>query len=160
VLERCGLAGNDRVTCLGDPANQAAIDKAKLKLETLVTNKCGNRDPVPNTPYCCKTGMANACVVSSSRVDCETNLGGTVQEGKVCGVGNTCDPLTGGGQDLTWWSTCPTDDTCTGALTTRADLVSCVEDMVDQRTQALLCIQFPSGWPCPPDASPSGAFIE
>src|SRR6185369_9158537 len=54
VLEKCGLAGNDRATCLGDPVVQAGIDKSKLKLETLIKNKCGaNRDPIPDPPFCC-----------------------------------------------------------------------------------------------------------
>jgi hypothetical protein len=154
VLEKCGLLGHDRATCLADLLNQEAIQKAQTKLNTLVADKCGNRDPVPSTPYCCRTGTGQtmACMVSTSRDDCTMNLSGQVMEGKVCNLGTSnCDSLMGAGQKLTWWSTCPTEDTCTGTLTTRDDLVACVENMADQRAQALLCIQFPTGWPCPAD---------
>ncbi len=160
VLEKCGLLGHDRATCLADALNQAALDKARLKLETLVKDKCGNRDPVPSIPFCCKTGNPmNVCSASSSRDDCVNNLSGTVMENKFCDGTNHCASLMGGGQKLTWWSTCPNQSTCTGALTTRDDMLSCIESVADERTQALLCIQFPSGWDCPVE-SPSGAFLD
>ncbi len=161
VLEKCGLLGNDRTTCLADLENQEKIAKSELKLETLIKNKCGaNRDPIPDPPFCCRTGMGNACMLATSRDDCTMNLGGDVQEGKLC-VAGSCDPVGGGNQKITWWSTCPREDTCTGALTTLDDLIDCVDATVDEITDELLCIQFASGWgPCPPDASPSGAFLE
>ena len=153
VLEKCGLASRTRVDCLSDLAVQASIDKSELKLETLVKNKCGNRAPAPSTPFCCKTGgPGNACTAAATRDDC-TAGGGTVQENKVCGMDNTCDPVPGG-QKLAWWSTCPISDTCPGtALTTLDDLIDCVDATVDEITDELLCIQFATGWgPCPPDA--------
>jgi hypothetical protein len=82
VLEKCGLLGSDRATCLADLAVQEGITKSQVKLETGIKNKCGNRDPIPDPPFCCRTGMGNACSVATSRADCEDNLGGNVQEGK------------------------------------------------------------------------------
>jgi hypothetical protein len=162
VLEKCGLLGHDRATCLADLLNQAALDKARLKLETVVKNKCGaNRDPVPSTPYCCKTGNPmNVCTAAStSRDDCTNNLNGTVMEGKECDGTNHCASLMSGGQKLTWWSTCPNESTCTGALVTQDEMLTCIENIADERAQALLCIQFPAGWDCPVE-SPSGAFLD
>jgi hypothetical protein len=155
ALEKCGLLGHDRAFCEADPAVQAEIAKAGLKLDTLVRNKCGNRDPVVDPPFCCSTGQANACTASTSRSECESNLGGTVQEGKTCGVGNTCDPAGGPNQRITWWSTCPKNDTCDATLDTLDELISCANATAEETAAELLCLQFPSGWgPCPPDAGP------
>ena len=152
VLEKCGLLGNDRTTCLADLAVQEGITKSQVKLETGIKNKCGNRDPIPDPPFCCRTGMGNACSVAADRTDCEVNLNGTVQEGKTCNAG-TCDPVGGGNQVITWWSTCPRNDTCDGTLDTLDELITCVDDTADEIAAELLCIQFPTGWgPCPPDA--------
>jgi hypothetical protein len=160
AYEKCGLlAGSNQVTCTADLGVQAAIQKAQLKLQTYIKNKCGNRAPVPNPPFCCKTGMANACVAAASRTDCTNNLGGTVQEDKTCGVSNTCDPVMGPNQKITWWSTCPQKATCTGDNLTLDNLISCVDQSAQQISGEMLCIQFPSGWTCPADASPSGAFV-
>jgi hypothetical protein len=160
ILERCGLSGMTRSDCLADLAVQAKIDKAELKLETLIKKKCGNRDPVPSTPFCCRSGMGNACVAAATREDCEL-MGGDVQDNKECGVDNACHPSQGG-QKLTWWSTCPISNTCPGTtLATLDDLIDCVDATVDEIADELLCIQFPTGWgPCPPDGSPSGAFLD
>jgi hypothetical protein len=149
VFEKCGLAGNSRAFCEADLVVQAAIDKAELKLETAIKNKCGNRDPVPSTPWCCRTGVMNQCTaLPATREDCELG-GGTVQENKVCGGANTCDNAPGG-QKLTWWSTCPRSDTCPGtALVTLEDLIECVDETADELAQHMLCVQFPAGWDCP-----------
>jgi hypothetical protein len=161
VLEKCGLLGNDRATCLADLEVQAALDKSELKLETLIENKCGNRDPVPDPPFCCRTGTGNMCTAAASRDDCEMNLGGTVQNGKTCNAG-TCDPVTGGNQKITWWSTCPRNDSCDGTLDTLEELIDCVDETAEEIADELLCIQFATGWgPCPGDAgSPSPAFVD
>jgi hypothetical protein len=159
VYEKCGLLGSDRATCLGDPLVQAGIVKSQTKLETVIRNKCGNRDPVPDPPYCCRTNpMGQQCVLSASRDDCEMNLAGTVIEGKTCNAGS-CDPVGGGNQIITWWSTCPIDDTCDGTLDTLDELIACVDASAEEAAAELLCIQFASGWPCP-TGSPSGAFLD
>ncbi len=103
--------------------------------------------------------MGNSCTVAADRTDCEMNLGGTVQEGKTCNAG-TCSPVGGGNQRITWWSTCP-ENACDGTLDTLNELISCVDTTAEDVAQELLCIQFPTGWPCPADTdSPSPAFVE
>jgi hypothetical protein len=160
VLEKCGLLGSDRTTCLADLKVQEGITKSQDKLETGIKNKCGNRDPIPDPPFCCRTGMGNACSVATDRTNCEVDLGGTVQEGKTCNAGS-CDPVGGGNQVITWWSTCPRNDTCDGTLDTLDELITCVDDTAEEIAAELLCIQFASGWgPCPVDASPSSAFLD
>jgi hypothetical protein len=159
ILERCGLAGGTSASCLADLDVQAAIDKSEQKLAEGIHNKCGNRKPVPSVPFCCKMGMGNACVAASTRDECQM-LGGTVQNNKTCGVSNTCDPVMGM-QEITWWSSCPESDTCPGtSVTTLDNLIDCVDTTAHATTDELLCLQFPSGWPCPSDGSPSGAFVE
>lgn len=161
TLEKCGLAGLTRAACLGDLAVQTKLAKAELKRQVLVQKKCGNRDPVPSPPFCCKTGPGNACMLASDRDDCTTNLGGQVQEGKVCGGGLTCDPTPGSGS-VTWWGVCPETG---AALTTQADMVACIGAVADEIVDELLCWQFPANggadWPCPAeDDSPSAAFLD
>ena len=56
ILEKCGLAGGTSASCLADLDVQAAIDKSEQKLAEGIHNKCGNRDPVPSVPFCCKIG--------------------------------------------------------------------------------------------------------
>jgi len=153
ALEKCGLLGNNRAACLADTVVQAALDKSELKLETVIKNKCGNRDPIPDPPFCCRVGIGNSCSVAADRNDCEVNLGGTVQNGKTCNAGS-CDPVGGGNQKITWWSTCPRNDTCDGTLDTLDELITCVDETADEIAHEMLCIQFPTGWgPCPADAS-------
>jgi len=161
TLEKCALAGGTQVSCLADLTLQAKLQKAETKKQVLIQNKCGNRHPVPSPPFCCKTGMANACMVATSRDDCTMNLGGQVQESKTCSAG-TCAPVMGGNQAITWWGVCPETGT---ALSSRDDLVACVDATADQIVDELLCLQFRGNggadWPCPPaDGSPSGAFVE
>jgi hypothetical protein len=158
VLEKCGLAGSDRTTCLADPVVQAGIVKSQTKLDTGIRDKCGNnRDPIPDPPFCCKTGIPQACMAATSRMDCTDNLGGTVVENKTC-VSGSCNSGMGGNQKITWWSTCPRNNTCDGTLDTLDELITCVDDTAEEISAQLLCIQFASGWSCP--ASPSGAFVD
>jgi hypothetical protein len=153
VLEKCGLLGTNRADCLADPIVQEGLGKSAIKLDATIKGKCGaNRDPIPDPPFCCRTGMGNSCTVAADRTDCEVNLMGTVQNGKTCNAG-TCDPA-GGNQSITWWSTCPQNDTCDGTLDTLDELIACVDTTAQEIAAELLCIQFASGWgPCPPDAS-------
>src|SRR5262249_23425310 len=81
TLEQGALAGGTQASCLADLTLKAKLQKAETKKQVLIQNKCGNRHPVPSPPFCCKTGMANACMAASSRDDCTMNLGGQVQEG-------------------------------------------------------------------------------
>lgn len=158
VLERCGLAGGTSASCLADPKVQISLQKAEAKKVGQIHKKCGNRDPAPSPPFCCRVGQGNSCMLAATRDDCVDNLGGDVQEGKICNAGN-CDPDPGN-QKITWWGFCPESNTCPGAaLSTLDDLIACVDTAADTIVAELLCIQFPSGWPCPP-GSPSGAFLD
>jgi len=160
ALEKCALSGGTRASCLANPAIAGIISKADTKKTTVIHDKCGNRDPQPNLPFCCKT-MGNQCMAAADRDACETG-GGTVQEGKTCGVGNTCDPLTGGGQKITWWDVCARRQCGNYGVTTLDDLIQCVGDRADEIVDGTLCYQFPrnghSDWPCP--SSPSAAFLD
>jgi len=159
LLEKCGLAGGTSASCLADLKVQAGIDKSEQKLGEGIHNKCGNRDPLPSVPFCCRTDTPQVCMAAASRDDCTTNLGGKVVEGKTC-VAGMCES-TMGMQGITWWSSCPETDTCPGtSVTTLDNLIDCVDTTADAITAELLCLQFPSGWPCPSDGSPSGAFVE
>jgi hypothetical protein len=159
VLEKCGLAGGTRASCLADLKVQTSSDKSEQKLREGIHNKCGHRDPVPSVPFCCRTGMGNMCTVVATREDCEM-IDGEVWNNQECGLDGTCDPIPGQ-QQLTWWSSCPASDACPGtSVTTLDNLIDCVDTTADAIIQELLCLQFPSGWPCPPpDGSPSGAFV-
>jgi hypothetical protein len=161
TLEKCALAGGTQASCLADLVLQAKLQKAEMVKQVLIQKTCGNRDPVPSPPFCCKTGMANACVAATSRDDCTMNLGGQVQEGKTCSAGS-CAPVMGGMQKITWWGVCPETG---AALASRDDLIACVDATADQIVTELLCLQFRGNggadWPCPaPDGSASGAFLE
>jgi len=159
VLEKCGLAGGTAASCLGDPKVDAALTKVEAKKSTYIHKKCGNRDPAPSPAFCCRT-TGNQCVAAADRDDCETNLGGNVQEDKFCNAGS-CDPSPGN-KKITWWGYCPESNSCPGtALTTLDDLIACVDTTADAILDELLCIQFPSGWPCPVSpGSASGAFLD
>ena len=163
LLEKCALAGGTEASCDADLTLALKLDKAKGKVGVLVQNKCGNRAPVANPPFCCRSGMGNMCVAAADRDTCLLG-GGTVQEGKICGGGNTCDPQPGN-QKVTWWEQCAerVSGTCTGAaLVTREDMVECIEDNAELVVDRVLCYQFRGNlgqdWPCPD--SPSGAFLD
>ena len=154
-LEQCALKGGTSADCLSaslNPTVALKLQKAQLKKDGAIKTACGNRDPAPAAPFCCRTGMGNSCSVATSRDDCTMNLGGTVQEGKTCNAGN-CNPVTGGNKTITWWNVCPESD-CTGTLTKLQDLIDCVDSTVDDAiVPELLCLQFRgnggSDWPCP-----------
>jgi hypothetical protein len=159
TLEKCALAGGTQATCLADLIVQGKLQKAEMKKQVLVQKKCGNRDPVPSPPFCCRTGMANACMAATSRDDCTMNLSGNVQEGKTCTAG-TCQPSPG--QKFTWWGVCPETGV---ALASRDDLIACVDASADLVVDELLCFQLPGNggadWPCPPpDGSAGAAFVD
>lgn len=159
ILEKCALAGGTRASCLASLDVQADLATAEQKKDTVITRKCGNRDPAPSPPFCCRTGMGNQCTVATDRTDCVDNLGGEVQEDKTCDAGS-CAPAGGGGHKITWWSACP--ETC-DPLSTLQNLIDCVDDSADEIIDRLMCYQFRGNggadWPCPA-GSPSGAFLE
>jgi len=159
LLEKCALAGGTRTTCLNDADIQLKLGKAEAKKLAVIQDKCGNRDPLPNLPFCCRT-MGNQCVAAADRATCVSG-GNDVQEGKTCGGSNTCDPVPGGQQKITWWDTCPRRYCGNYSVTTLADLIACVDDKADEIVDSMLCYQFPNpsaGWICP--SSPSGAFLD
>jgi len=156
LLEKCGLAGGTRESCLADLTLQAKMTRLDGKLETKIKNKCGNRSPVASPSFCCRTGMGNECTAAATREDC-VDGGGEVQDNKICDIDDTCASV-GGAKGITWWETCPQSDSCPGTpLATLDDLIACLDSTVDEMTDELLCLQFPTGWPCP--SSPSGAFV-
>jgi len=146
VLEKCGLAGATRNDCLSDLKVQIALDKAEVQKEAGIKKKCGNRDPVADPPFCCRTGTGNACMLATSRQDCIDNLGGTVQEGKEC-VAGSCSP-TPGMSTITWWESCPDASCGTTPLSSLDDLIVCVDSTADGIADRLLCLQLGTGW-CP-----------
>jgi len=152
VLEKCALEGGTQASCLADSEVQLKLGKIEDKKATKIKNKCGNRDPAPSPPFCCRTGMGNACSVAADRDACVV-MGGTVQEDKTCDMGS-CAP-TMGNKKITWWAFCPETDTCPGtALSTLDDLTACVDSAADTIIDELMCLQFRGNggadWPCPP----------
>lgn len=149
ILEKCVLAGGTQTSCLADLLVQVKLAKAEQVKQVGIQKKCGQRAPSPSVPFCCRTGTGQQCTVEATRADCIT-AGGTVQEGKTCTAGS----CSGGGpnQQITWWSNCPESDTCPGpTLTSRADLVACVDSSADRIVDELLCLQFPNTWTCTTD---------
>jgi len=151
ILEKCMLKGNTRGACLADPTVQLQLAAAETKKQNNIHSKCGNRDPIANPPFCCRTGgPMQQCVAAATRGDCLATPGNIVQEGKTCGVSNTCENTNPGGQVITWWEHCPLDDTpCPGATpTTQNDLIDCVDRTADSIVTNHLCLQFPNGGAC------------
>jgi hypothetical protein len=152
VLEKCALAGGTQASCLADADVQAKLAKIEQAKMGKIHKKCGNRDPAPSAPFCCRTGGGNSCSVATDRDDCVMNLGGEVQEDKFCDAGS-CSPVAGN-KKLTWWGFCPESNSCPGtALSTLDDLIDCVDVAADAVSDELLCLQFRanggSDWPCP-----------
>lgn len=163
-LERCMLKGCDRGaclagTCLLDPNVPLKLAKAETQKQTLIQNKCGgNRVPSTGSSFCCRTGMANNCTLgptpaptppaSFTRTDC-TDMGFTVQEGKMCDAGTL--KCTNAPKTITWWGSCPSDSgPCPGpTLATMDDVTDCIDTTADQIVDELLCMQFPNGNACP-----------
>jgi len=149
ILEKCLLKFGDLTTCLADPQVQLQLAKAETQKQTLINNNCGNHAPVASPPYCCKT-TGNQCVVSASRDDCTTNLNGTIQSGKQCGLGGTCENPPGNAKSITWWEHCPGNDPCPGPTLGDLDgLIDCVDQTADTLVGGLLCLQFPNAGACP-----------
>jgi len=151
TLEKCMLKGSTRGACLADPLIQLKLASAETKKQNNIHDKCGNRHPVADPPFCCKTSGNNCDPTPATRTDCTSMpINGTVQEGKVCGVGNTCDPQPGN-QAITWWEQCPIDDTpCPGpTLGDLNGLIDCVDRTADAMVTSLLCLQFPNAVACP-----------
>jgi hypothetical protein len=153
ILENCALAGGTAASCLADLDVQFKLGLIEQKKMTKIHRKCGNRDPSPSPPFCCRTGTGNSCSVAADRDDCVMNLSGTVQEDKTCDMGS-CAPVMGN-KKITWWGFCPESDTCPGtALSTLDDLIDCVDTSANAIVDELMCIQFRGNggldWPCPP----------
>ena len=180
ILEQCMLKGNTRGACLADAKIQLKLAAAETQKETLIKKKCGNnRDPLANPPFCCRTGMGQVCTAAVDRTDCIDNLGGTIQENKTCGAaciggsndgaacvavsecpggtcGGSCENAPGGGQHITWWEHCPTNEPCPGpTLNDMDDVIGCVDAAADALVDGLLCLQFPNGQACPTPAVPT-----
>ena len=152
TLEKCGLKGGTKATCLDpntlDGAKVAVtLQKAETKKSASIKKKCGNnRSPVANPPFCCRTGTGNACTVVATRDDCTAISGASVQESKVCDPnGLTCGP-TPGAQSITWWESGPDQACGSFPLATMDDLITCVDEAADATVDDLLCLQFPAGW--------------
>jgi hypothetical protein len=158
ILETCMLKGCPAAQCLAGtctlyPTSAVLIQKAETAKDSLIQKKCGgNRTPAPTTPdnFCCKCG-GNNCMNIPDRPTCAATSGCMVQEGKFCDIDLTCSPAP---KTLTWWDNCPESDTCPGtAVTTMAQLTTCVDAAADAISDELLCFQFP-GYPCPaPDST-------
>jgi hypothetical protein len=152
ILEKCALAAGTAASCLGDSEVQAKLNMVEQQKVTKIKAKCGNRDPNPSPPFCCKTGMGNQCTAATSRDDCVMNLMGTVQEDKTCDMGSCASVM--GNKQITWWGFCPESDSCPGpALATLDDLIDCVDTSADAIVDKLMCLQFRGNngadWPCP-----------
>jgi hypothetical protein len=157
LLEKCGLQGGTAASCAADAELQVKLGELAQKTNTLIMNKCGSRDPLPNPPFCCRTTGNNCDPLQLTRDDCEM-AGYDVQEDKVCGVGDTCDPAPGN-KKITWWDTCPEGG---AALVDLDDLKACVQTAANDIVDEVVCFQLRGNggtdWPCP--GSPSGAFLE
>jgi len=160
IFEKCMLKGCDKPTCLSggcalDLTVPVKLEKAELQKKTAIEDKCGgNRVPSLTSNFCCRSGTGNACVSAADRAACES-AGGTVQEGKTCGVDDTC---TQAPKTITWWASCPSEPgACPGtAVATIADLIACVDSTADGIVDDLLCMQFPNGNACPtPTSAPT-----
>ena len=136
ILEKCGSPAARARAASPTSRSRRSIDKSEQKLEDGIRNKCGNRDPAPSVPFCCRTGVGNMCTAVATREDCEMIPLAAVRNNQECGMDGTCDPIPGQ-QKLTWWGTCPVSDTCPGTpLTTLDDLIACVDTTVDEITDS------------------------
>ena len=98
----------------------------------------------------------NQCIAAATREDCLAVPGQSIQEGKVCGLGNTCDNPPGNAKAITWWEHCPTNEPCPGPTLGDIDgVIGCVDDAADALVDGLLCLQFPNGVACPTPAVPT-----
>jgi hypothetical protein len=156
LLAKCALGGRTRQTCLADPGIQLKLAKAAAKTTAKIVGACGNLQPVPNAPFCCRTG-GNSCMAAGDRDACVAG-GGQVQEGKICGADAKCDNVPGN-KAFPWWDECPLRSCGGTSVTSIEDLAACVQGKAEETVDGTLCSRFPgSGWPCP--SSPSGAFLD
>jgi hypothetical protein len=157
TLEKCLLKTAGTVaTCIADPIIQAKLATLATKTETIILNKCANRDPVISPPFCCRTGTGQVCSVAATREECTDTLLGTVMEGKVCGIDNNCGNPPGNQKYITWWEHCPDNEPCPGpTLGDINGVIGCVGGTADRIVDGLLCLQFPNADACPPAATPN-----
>ncbi len=159
ILEKCMLRGFTRGACLADPKVDLQLAKAETQKQTLINKFCANRQPVASAPFCCRTGVANQCAAAATREDCLNVPGQSVQEGKECGLGNTCDNPPGNAKAITWWEHCPNNVPCPGPTLGDIDgVIGCVDSIADSTVDTLLCLQFPNGAACAtpvPTATPA-----
>ena len=166
TLETCLLKRGTLAACLADPKIQLRLASAEVRKETVIDRACNNRDPIASPPFCCRTGTGNSCSAASSRTECTDVLGGTLQEGKQCGVGGTCENPPGNAKAITWWEHCPTNASCPGpTLSDDDDVADCIDTVADGLVGGLLCLQFPGAGACPtvtptptPSPSPTPTF--
>jgi len=154
-LSKCALAGGTRQTCLADPKTQLRLAKTSAKTTAKIAGGCRNLRPLPNAPFCCRTG-GNTCVAAGDRDACVL-AGGQPQDGKVCGAADRCDNVPGS-KVFPWWDECPLRTCDTFPVADMEDLDACVRGKADETIDAGLCHRFRGGgWPCA--GSPSGAFL-
>ena len=156
VLEKCGLTTQTRADCLDitlNPKVALALAAAESKKSTLIKNKCGNnRTPTASPSFCCQTGTMNSCTAVATRPDCLAIPGANVKEGQTCDGGTL--KCKGGPGTITWWENCPEGATCPGTtVSTMDELIACLDTAADAVVDELLCLQFPTGWPCPSEST-------
>jgi hypothetical protein len=155
-LSKCALDGGTRQACLGDPGIQLRLARIAVKTTSKIAAACRNLRPIPNAPFCCRTG-GNLCVAAGDRDACVMS-GGQAQEGKACGASNRCDNVPGG-KAFPWWGQCPLRGCDNFSVTDLGDLDACVRGKADETIDATLCYRFPGGgWPCPSPSS--SAFLD
>jgi hypothetical protein len=148
ILDKCMLLGQSYGACLVDPKSQLQLAKAETQKVTLIQKFCNNYAPVADPPFCCRSGMGQACVVATDRADCVDNLGGQVSEGRTCELG-TCENQPGPNKSLTWWEHCPINQPCPGPTLGDIDgVIDCVDAVADGVVSNVLCLQFPNGAAC------------
>ena len=68
ILEKCALKGGTSATCLAgtfDPTVPLKLETAVTHKDTTIKKLCGNRDPLPSPPFCCRTGTGSSCTVAT-----------------------------------------------------------------------------------------------
>jgi hypothetical protein len=150
ILERCLLEGGNQASCLADPDLQTKLATQEARKETSIKRKCGNRTPSVTSNFCCRCGpMGGTCTqVPTTREDClAIDPSCKIQEGKLCNLEG--DPCANAPKEITWWVSCPKDG-CSPAtpLASIDDVIACVDASADVIADELLCLQFPTSYPC------------
>jgi hypothetical protein len=146
LLATCALAGGSRDSCLTIPKLQLKLARADAKKAATIAGACGNRRPVANASFCCRT-TGNECIAAADRAAC-IGSGGDPQEDKSCGSDGRCRPASAG-QTITWWDQCPRRSCDTYRISTIGDVAACVRDKADEAVDGVLCTRFPTRWSCP-----------